>query len=271
MEEELQLGDFIRALWRQKWWMMLFTISVMGAALWVSKITPPAYRASAVLVPPETDVAWPTPDGLKTRFGAASVGGAIKPGVTATDVLMGMLKSRRLALAVIEKFDLRYVYPKEPKLITLPPMPWQKPGEGPLLSDILEKLQKRTDIRMTKEGLLSLGVEDMDPKRAAAMVAFYLEELTRANMELMTTYNQYLTRVLDAPIVPDKPSHPRPVLNTALGGAVAMFAWIVGCILHLSLQTVPVPASKKIVPLKRSVSSALQEAESHSARSAPST
>lgn len=242
MEEDIQLHDVIRALWRQKWWILLLTLLVMSSTAAVSLSLPKVYRATATLVPPEADQAWPTPDGLKTRFGAATIGGVIRPGTTATDVVMGILRSRRVALAVIQKFELQRVYPAEAGL-KLPPMPWETPGKAKTtLTDILEKLDGRTDIRVTKEGLLSVSVQDHDPQRAAAMVQCYLDELARANMDLLTTYNQYVARVLDPPMVPDKKYAPRVMLNTALGGVCMVFVWIAGSILRLILKGPGQPA-----------------------------
>ena len=242
MEQEIQLHHFVRALWRQKWWLMLATLAVMAATAAVSRQMPKTYRATATLVPPEIDQAWPTPEGLKTRFGAATVGGALKPSTTATDIIMGFLRSRRLALAVIQKFDLQRAYPAE-VTFNLPAMPWQLSGEkSTTLTDIIETLADRTEVRVTKEGLLSVSVQDRDPQRAAAMVQCYLDELVRANADLMTTYNQYLSRVLDPPAVPDKKYRPRVLFNTALSGASIVFLWIAGCILRLILKEPVQPA-----------------------------
>src|SRR4051812_33927692 len=94
-EDELRLGDLMRALWRRKWWIALTTILAMGATAAISLSLPKVYRSTAVLVPPEVDQAWPTPDGLKTRFGAAAVGTAVRPSTTATDIIVGMLQTRR--------------------------------------------------------------------------------------------------------------------------------------------------------------------------------
>ena len=69
-------------------------------------------------------------------------------------------------------------------------------------TDLLKTLADRMEIRADKEGLLSISIEDKDPKRAAAMVQFALDELSRVNMELQTTYNQYLARVLDPKLQP---------------------------------------------------------------------
>jgi uncharacterized protein involved in exopolysaccharide biosynthesis len=236
MQDEIQLRDLVRALWRLKWWVILTTLLVMSATAAVSFVSPKVYRATALLVPPEVDQEWPTADGMKTRFGAAALGAAIRPSTTASDIIIGILKSRRAAMAVIDKFDLRRAYPNEPSLFKLPKMPWQEAGDdGSLLSDIIKELQARTEVRTTKEGLLSISVEDSSPKRAAEMVQCYLDELSRVNTELRTTYDQYLARVLDPPIPPDKKYKPRVMINTLVSGVAAGFLWLVITCSRLSL------------------------------------
>jgi len=241
MQDEIQLRDLVRALWRLKWWVMLTTLLVMSATAAVSLMSPKVYRATALLVPPEVDQEWPTADGMKTRFGAAALGAAIRPSTTASDIIIGILKSRRVAMAVIDKFDLRRVYPNEPSLYKLPKMPWQEPGDGSLLSDIIKELQARTEVRTTKEGLLSISVEDSDPKRASDMVQCYLDELSRVNTELRTTYDQYLARVLDPPVPPDKKCKPRVMINTLVSGVAVGFLWLVITCCRLSLAATAEP------------------------------
>lgn len=240
MEEEIQLRDLIRALWRQKWWLMIVMLLTMSSTLAVSLQMPKIYRSTAMLVSPEVDQAWPTPDGLKTRFGAAAVGGAIRPNTTATDVIVGLLGSQRIAIAVIEKFGLLRLYWEE-RTLKLPPMPWQERRENPLLSDTIEELQRRTDIRVTAQGMISISVEDRDPKRAAAMVQCYLDELERMNMELQTTYNQYLARVVDRPLAPDQKCKPRAGLNTLIAGVATAFLWVFVAFCRLNI-TAPAKA-----------------------------
>jgi uncharacterized protein involved in exopolysaccharide biosynthesis len=242
MQDEIQLRDLVRALWRLKWWVILTTLLVMSATAAVSFVSPKVYRATALLVPPEVDQEWPTADGMKTRFGAAALGAAIRPSTTASDIIIGILKSRRAAMAVIEKFELRRAYPNEPSLFKLPKMPWQEAGDdGSLLSDIIKELQARTEVRTTKEGLLSISVEDSSPKRAAEMVQCYLDELSRVNTELRTTYDQYLARVLDPPIPPDKKYKPRVMINTLVSGVAAGFLWLVITCSRLSLAATVEP------------------------------
>ena len=250
--DEAGIRDLIRLLWREKWWLAFTTLVIMVITMLVSLSMPKVYRATAVLIPPEVDQAWPTIDGLKTRFGAASVGASMKPSTTATDVIIGILKSRRIALALIDNFNLRKVYAEEPSLIRLPRLSLGEGEDGTKLTELLKKVAERSEIRATKEGLLSINIEDQDPKRAAEMVQFCLDELGRVNIEMQTTYNQYLARVLDPPIVPDKKTKPRVGINTLLGGMGAVFLWSLVAIIRLSLADprprVPVDSKQDAPP-----------------------
>ena len=264
-DDALELGDVIRAVWQAKWRIMLTTLVVMAGTAGISLAMPKVYRASAVLVPPEVDQAWPTIDGLKTRFGAAAVGGAIKPSTSATDVITGILKSRRVSLALIEKFNLRTVYQEERALIKLPPISLgEKGGGGPVLTDILKTVENRMEIRATKEGLLSISIEDQDPGRAAEMVQFCLDELGRVNMELQTTYNQYLARILDPPMTPDKKYKPRVMINTLVSGVAMGFLWMLFIVCRLSLASVAEP--RRPVELGKPKQSSAPAPEAHGVR-----
>ena len=249
--EEVRIQDLIRTLWRWKSWIVLTTLAVMAITAGVSLAMPKTYRATAVLLPPEVDQAWPTIDGLKTRFGAAAIGGSLKPNTTATDVIMGILKSRRIAVAVIDKFDLSKVYAEEPALIKLPRIPLGGSGGsgGPTLSDTVKTFESRTEVRATKEGLLSISIEDQAPGRAAEMVQFCLDELGRINVELQTTYNQYLSRILDPPITPDKKYKPRVMINTLISGVCMSFLWLLIVCGRLSLAGTAAPQPN--IELKR--------------------
>ena len=240
MDDEVRLRDLIRAMWRVKWHIVWTTLLVMAGTAAVSLQMPKVYRASAALVPPEVDVEWPTADGMKTRFGAAALGGAIRPNNTATDIIVGILKSRRVALKVIDQFKLAELYEAE-SLIKLPKLPWQEAGGGSKLTDILDELGNRTDVKVTKDGLLTISVDDHSPQRAAAMVQCYLDELNRVNVDLQTTYNLYLARVLDPPMVPDKKVKPRTALNTLISGAAMGFLWTLMMLLRLTLSLTDTP------------------------------
>ena len=88
---------------------------------------------------------------------------------TASDVYVGMLKSRTIADQLIARFDLNTVYEQK----------WQ--------SYTRKTLQSRTDILATKDGIITVSVDDEDPKRAAAITNAYVDELLELTKVLAVT------------------------------------------------------------------------------------
>jgi uncharacterized protein involved in exopolysaccharide biosynthesis len=81
-------------------------------------------------------------------------------------IYVTLLGSRTIADRLIVRFDLLKVY-----------------GEK-RMSDGRERLAERTQIDLTKEGVIQIKVGDHDAARAAALANGYVEELTRLNREL---------------------------------------------------------------------------------------
>src|SRR2546428_7500557 len=77
------------------------------------------------------------------------------------DVMLSILKSRRVGEAIVQKFGLQERY------------------RVPLLQDALKDLQGSTRITASKEGLISVTVEYADAALAAAVANAYLDELNR--------------------------------------------------------------------------------------------
>jgi len=82
------------------------------------------------------------------------------------DMYIGILGSRAVEDAIIDRFDLIRVYEKPNRYKTV------------------RKLRKNTNINSSNEGILFVTVEDADPNRAAAMANAYVEELDRQNKKL---------------------------------------------------------------------------------------
>src|SRR5581483_5791303 len=87
----------------------------------------------------------------------------------ATDMYVGILKSRTMADALINQFHLQRVYGKNH------------------LTDVRAKLKDRTDIVATKEQMISIAVTDRDPNRAANMANAYVKELQKVSNTLAVT------------------------------------------------------------------------------------
>jgi uncharacterized protein involved in exopolysaccharide biosynthesis len=85
------------------------------------------------------------------------------------DIFVAMLTSRTIEDNLINRFDLRKIY-------------WVKRYQ-----DARKKLEGRSEIIATKEGLISISVTDRDPKRAAEIANAYVGELHYLNQNLAIT------------------------------------------------------------------------------------
>jgi uncharacterized protein involved in exopolysaccharide biosynthesis len=85
------------------------------------------------------------------------------------DIYVGVLGSRSIQDELIKSFDLARVY------------------HTSRASKLRKKLASRTRIQLTKEGLLTISVEDGDPQRAAALANGYAEQLRSTTNRLAMT------------------------------------------------------------------------------------
>jgi uncharacterized protein involved in exopolysaccharide biosynthesis len=140
-------------------------IAVCATAV-ASLLSPHMYSATAALVPPisllqgQADLG----RGLGNAEGAflrKALGGT-----SIVDLYAGILGSRSIRDAVIEKLHLGSVY------------------EETSVSRTRLTLQRNTVVKASNEGILSITVKDRDPQRAAAIANAYMEELDRQNKML---------------------------------------------------------------------------------------
>lgn len=165
-QREFFLVDLAALLWRRRRFILGLTLAGTVLAAAAVFLWPPLYTAEAVLLPPQQ----PTSTAALAAGALSSLGGgglASQLGVkNPADVYVGMLKSRNIADAVIAKNKLADVY------------------QEPLASSVRRKLAERTKIEATKESMIHIAVDDRDPKRAAAIVTSYIDELYRVNSTL---------------------------------------------------------------------------------------
>lgn len=141
-------------------------IGTLLAAL-VAFVWPPTYRAEVVLLPPtEEDTGF----SVSTMLRGLNVPGIRIPNRTGPeDVTIAILKSRRIAIALVDSFDLKRVYRLEG-------------GD-----DAIRKLQKCSSFTLGETGTVIVRVEDRDPKLAADLANAYAAELDRFNREIRMT------------------------------------------------------------------------------------
>jgi uncharacterized protein involved in exopolysaccharide biosynthesis len=136
----------------------------MVATTIVTLLSREKYSATTSIVPPleflkeQSELA-----GGLSLGNSALLGNAL--GVTSiADMYVGILESRAVADAIVDKFDLMDVYKKVEHR-----------------ADARKKLKKSTRIGISDEGIVRVTVRDSDPNRAAAIANTYVEELDRRN------------------------------------------------------------------------------------------
>ncbi len=153
-----------------RWRRLLIINFILAAVLTLSVLLlfPNRYRASASIMPPESDagglgLAGMLPSGISSLLGGS---GLSLPGMaTPSDLYAAILRSRAVSMAVLRKNNLKEVY------------------KAKLDVDALNMLHKNTAIIVTSEGIISLSYEDTDPLRAANVANSFIEELNRVNRE----------------------------------------------------------------------------------------
>jgi tyrosine-protein kinase Etk/Wzc len=168
-EEDVSLLDVVLVLARQKRLLLGLPFVAAVIAAIVVLMLPKSYTATARVLPPQQTQ--PSATALLSQLGglAAVAGGASLGLKNPSDIFVAMLKSRTVADAVIEKFDLARVYDEK------------------LLTDMREKLADRTEVTSGRDGVIKIEVEDRDPKRAAAMANEYVAQLERLTFNLAIT------------------------------------------------------------------------------------
>jgi tyrosine-protein kinase Etk/Wzc len=171
-EKEFGLLEIVRILLVHKRPILWCTFISSGIVLLISLVIRPTYTAKATFMPPRSSSSGSSLllgelsqlSGL-SNSAATSLGGLKDPGL----IYIGILESRTVADDLIRQFDLQRVY-KTKKL-----------------SKTEQALAKRTRFIPGKDTLITISVDDHDPKRACDIANAYLDELQKQNNRLALT------------------------------------------------------------------------------------
>lgn len=151
-------------------WKGILTVSLisMVGGLIVALLLPNWYVATTKILPPQQNQssALSLLGQLGGLAGTASQALGLK---NPSDTYVAMLKSRTIADRLVERFSLKTIYDES------------------LLSDTRKKLAAYSTITAGRDGLITIEVEDKDPKRAADMANAYVEELQFLSGHLAVT------------------------------------------------------------------------------------
>ena len=167
-EDEVSLIDLLIVMAKHKKTILGLPIMAAVCAAGVSLALPNWYKANTKILPPQQ--AQSGASALMAQLGgiAGAVGGAagLK---NPNDLYIGMLKSRTIADKMIQRFDLKNVYDEE------------------LIEKTRKELEGNSTFTAGKDGLISIDVEDKDPKRAAQIANAYTDELFKLTKVIAVT------------------------------------------------------------------------------------
>ena len=126
---------------------------------------PSWYTATAKIMPPQQSQS--NAVAILGQLGAITGGAGQALGLkNPSDVYVAILKSRSVADSLIERFDLKKVYDED------------------YLVEARKELASNSSISAGREGIITIEVDDRDPKRAADLANAYVEELRSLTVNL---------------------------------------------------------------------------------------
>jgi tyrosine-protein kinase Etk/Wzc len=166
---KMNLAEFLSVFSKHKRMIVIATGATVIASVIISLLLPPIYRAETKILPPQqrdSGLAYQLM-GQGGGLSALAFGslGMKKPG----DLYVGMLKSRTVFDAIIDRFGLIKAYDVKYR------------------EEARNRLGSALTARSGKDSIITVHVEDRDPRRAADMANAFVEELKTLNRGLALT------------------------------------------------------------------------------------
>jgi tyrosine-protein kinase Etk/Wzc len=160
-KDEATLLDYWQVLRKRYRMILVFTfISIFTAGFVSYFIMTKVYESNAAILVPREDSGGMGLAAAMAASGAGQLlGGLLPSSTTNRDYFVAILKSRTMAQDLVNRFKLQDYYGREYN------------------DEAIKYLQKATDISTTKEGVVSVTVEDKDPQLAADIANAYVSNL----------------------------------------------------------------------------------------------
>jgi tyrosine-protein kinase Etk/Wzc len=159
-EDLVDLVKYAAVIWRHRWLVVGLCLVAVLTTFGVTITTPKIYESTVTILVPKEGGATGLLGGIVGSGLLQQVQGVSLPSFTPNrDMVLGILKSRTMAQAVVERFRLQGRYGAR------------------YVVDAIQALQGATKITISREGVISIQVEDTDPRVAADMANFYVEQL----------------------------------------------------------------------------------------------
>jgi tyrosine-protein kinase Etk/Wzc len=168
--DDISLLDFLIVVAERKYVVFWTTAVFAILAIAVSFLLPKRYTATVTLLPPQQNVSIGSALGGQLGGIAALTGGTFRLNYNPNDAIVGMLRSRTVEDAMIQRFGLMQEYRKR------------------YLSEVRRKFENRTTVDGTgKDNLIRISVVDSDPRRAAELANGYVEQFRDLSQHLAIT------------------------------------------------------------------------------------
>ena len=167
-DDEINLLDLLIVLAKHKAMILKITLGAALLAIGVSLLMSNVYTGTAKILPPQQGQS--SASALLGQLGglAGLAGGAM--GIkNPADMYLAMLKSRTLMEKIANHFGLQQLY------------------EAKTLTDTLKTLESNSNFTAGKDGVITIEVSDLDPKRAADMANAFVEELGKMMQDFAIT------------------------------------------------------------------------------------
>ena len=159
-EDEIDLAELFRALSRRRRLILGITAASAAVALVVSLLLPVYYKAETRILPPQEKGSNLAAQLMGQAGGLIALAGGAAGVKSQGDLFVAMTKSRTVLDRMVDRFDLMKLY------------------KGKYREDARKNLVGFLKVQEDrKSGIISLAVEDRDPKRAADMANAFVEEL----------------------------------------------------------------------------------------------
>ncbi|MGB5196553.1 MAG: Wzz/FepE/Etk N-terminal domain-containing protein [Candidatus Deferrimicrobium sp.] len=159
-EDEIDLTELFRALSRRRRLILGITAASAVVAVVVSLLLPVYYKAETRVLPPQDKGNNLAAQLLGQAGGLIGLAGGAAGVKSQGELFVGMMKSRTVLDRMVDRFDLVKLYKKK----------YREDARNALLGSLTIREDR-------KSGIISLMVEDRDPKRAAEMANSFVEEL----------------------------------------------------------------------------------------------
>ena len=168
-EDEVSLLDLLIVLAKHKTLVLGLPAAAAVISAVVSLLLPNYYTGITKILPPQqtqsTSAVLAQLGNLAGLAGGPAAAGLKNP----NDLYVGMLKSRTVADNLIQRFDLNKLYDQNYQSLTR------------------KRLERETAITAGRDGIITIQVDDKDPRRAAELANAYVDELFKLTRVLAVT------------------------------------------------------------------------------------